>query len=232
MEMDGNVVSLAQRKAEVTPRVIQLIETYWEGLRNGRLVPTRLDVDPRGMTGALEFAFVLERIAPGMARFRVAGKSLNDLMGVEVRGMPFSTFLEPQFRGEMSDAMEAVFAEPAIVRMKFLSEGGFGRKPLEAQLIFLPLRSDLGDITRVLGALHYEGAHGRQPRRFAITDQSRQTLVGLAEPQGAEKNYTAPVPAPRPEPAFAERQGAFQHKPATGSEHRDRSHLRLVKTDT
>lgn len=232
MEMDRNVVSLAQRKAQIAPRTMQLIESYWEGLRNGRLVPARLDVDPRGMTGALEFAFVLERIAPGMARFRVAGKSLNDLMGVEVRGMPFSTFLEPQFRGDMSDAMEAVFAEPAVVRMKLLSEGGFGRKPLAAQLILLPLRSDLGDITRVLGALHYDGAHGRQPRRFAITGQSRQTLVGHAEPQDSAGSFSAPAAAPRSEPAFAERQTAFQHKRAASDEQRDRSHLRLVKTDT
>ncbi|MEM1421046.1 MAG: PAS domain-containing protein, partial [Pseudomonadota bacterium] len=56
---------------------LSLVEAYWEGLRAGRLVPRRADVDPRGIDQALEYSFILERIAPGMARFRLAGMHLN-----------------------------------------------------------------------------------------------------------------------------------------------------------
>lgn len=220
MESEANVISLAEMRMKQMPRPLAQIESYWEGLRNGRLMPARSEVDPRGLSGALEYAFVLERIAPGMARFRVAGRALTDLMGVEARGMPLSTFFEPHFRNDMCDAMEAVFSEPAVVQLHLMSEGGFGRAELPARLMLLPLRSDLGDVTRVLGGLHYEGVVGRQPRRFTIKDQIRRTLTGHAA------YVSRPQPAPLRE--AAEDAGGFTHKPRTS----EKPSLRLIKTDT
>ena len=231
METDENVISLAQRRSESTPRAMKQLEAYWEGLRNGRIVPGRSEVDPRGLTGSLEFAFVLERIAPGMARFRVAGRALNDLVGIEVRGMPFSTFFEPQDRNEVSDSLEAVFAEPAVVRMDLLSEGGFGRKPLEAQLTLLPLRSDLGDISRALGCLHYNDAVGRQPRRFTITRETRATLIGHGALPAPSPQLSQPAAENSSTAAFAETAGTFAHRQPPGTPQKDRPHLRLVKSD-
>ena len=57
-------------------------------------MPRRAEIDPRGIENALEYAFILERIAPGMARIRLAGIHLSDLMGMEVRGMPLTSFID------------------------------------------------------------------------------------------------------------------------------------------
>ena len=54
---------------------------YWSGLQDGRTVPKRADIDPRRIEGLLSDTFILERIAPGLARFRVAGANLAELMG-------------------------------------------------------------------------------------------------------------------------------------------------------
>ncbi len=123
----GNVVSLSEIRGIGSRPAIAQIEAYWQTTRRGRLVPSRSDVDPRGLHGALEHAFVLERISSGLARFRVAGSHLTELMGLEVRGMPLSSIFVPEARAKLSDAIEAAFDTPATIRLSLVSEAGFGR---------------------------------------------------------------------------------------------------------
>lgn len=161
---------------------IAKVERYWNSVRNGRLVPSRCEIDPRGLDGVLDSAFILERIAGGLARFRIAGSSLNQFTGLELRHMPISSLFLPDSRAVLSEALNATFDEPAIVRMSLVAPTGFGRDHLEGEMILLPLRSDLGDIDRVLGAMTLGGRIGRTPRRVEIVSQERQSLVGYAGP--------------------------------------------------
>ena len=158
--------------------VMSRVESYWERKRADRLVPSRAEIDPRGLEGVLAQAFVLERISTGLARFRVAGSHLADLMGLEVRGMPISSVFVPDSREVLSDAIAAVFDDPSVVHLSLSSEGGFGRPALQGEMILLPLRSDLGDISRVLGAVQMSGRPGRAPRRLIVAGQSRRGLTG------------------------------------------------------
>lgn len=173
----SNVVSLMPRRSEQQFSALKEVEAYWEGLRNGRPVPSRADVDPRGMQNALEYAFILERIAPGVGRFRLAGTHLTDLMGMEVRGMPLTAMLMPEARAQMSETLEAVFQTPQVTIVTLRSDRGVGRAPLEAQLLLCPLKSDLGDVNRVLGCLQSKGEIGRQPRRFDIVEVTSRPLL-------------------------------------------------------
>ncbi len=145
-------------------------------------MPSRCEIDPRGLEGVLAHAFILERIAGGLARFRIAGSHLADLAGLELRQMPCSALFLPTSREILSDALTAVFEEPAAIRMTLTSPAGFGREALEGEMTLLPLRSDLGDIDRVLGGIVLTGRTGRTPRRFEITGQTRRSLVGYAGP--------------------------------------------------
>lgn len=172
-------MSLTEYRGTMQHPSLSLVEAYWEGLRAGRLLPRRAEVDPRGIDRALEFAFILERIAPGMARFRLAGMHLNDLMGMEVRGMPLTSFFAPDARRTISDTLEHVFEEPATARLSLSAERGIGKPAMEAELLLLPLKSDLGDISRLLGCLVAKGDIGRTPRRFTVTDTR---LIPLLRP--------------------------------------------------
>ena len=62
------------------------------------------------------------------------------------------------------------------------SPAGFGRARLEGEMILAPLRSDLGDIDRVLGGIAYDGRVGRTPRRIEILGQERPSMTGYAGP--------------------------------------------------
>ncbi|PYF13042.1 PAS domain-containing protein [Rhodobacter viridis] len=156
-------------QAGVGRRIVAQMRAYWEGLRAGRDVPARSDIDPRGLENALEYAFILERVAPGMGRFRLAGMHLNDLMGMEIRGMPLTAMFTPEGRKRVADATEAVFQGPAIAELVLTAEAGIGKPPMTARLLLLPMKSDMGDVTRILGCLVAEGQGiGRTPRRFIV----------------------------------------------------------------
>ncbi len=181
----GGVVALASRRRPGRFGMLDEVHRYWDALRGERLLPLRSEVDPRGIEGALDSAFVVERIAPGIARFRLAGSHLVDLMGAEVRGMPLSVLFAGGSRPALAEAVEGVFSGPETLRLTLSGERGLARPTMAAQMILLPLRSDLGDVTRALGCLASEGPIGRAPRRLVIRAAERVDILDAR-------------PAPRP----------------------------------
>jgi hypothetical protein len=181
----SNVIDFTARRDSAAPRSLREVEAYWELLRDGRLVPDRGEVDPRGFPGALPQTFLLERIAPGLARIRVTGRHLCDLMGIDMQGLPLTSLILPEARPTVIEILSAVFEEPAVARATLSSPGGIGRRKLEARLLILPLRDDQGDVTRALGCLVAEGAIGRTPRRFAVDEFQCQTLIGFGRRHGS-----------------------------------------------
>lgn len=230
--------SVMDKRFQVTAE----LRGYWEGLRGGKGVPLRSAVDPRGIERALEYAFILERIAPSIARFRLAGMHLSDLMGMEVRGMPLTSFFTPKARPRVAAMLEAVFQGPEIAELTLAGEPGFGKPDLQARLLILPLKSDLGDVTRALGCLVADGQIGRVPRRFDIAAEHSTKVTGaaaaaplpsrsgagLAEPARAFQPGPAPAPAPAAPPAPAP-EAAPDCETATPEQRR--AMLRLVRSD-
>lgn len=205
------------RTANGSMRAMAIVRAYWEALRHPGMVPARAGINPRGLECALDQAFLLDRIAPGLARFRLAGRLLHDVMGMEVGGMPISSLISPRCRETLAGALETVFDGPAVADIHLTARREIGRPPLTGRLLILPLRSDAGEVDRALGCLAIEGALGRTPRRFDIAmastsyiDRSPLTLCA--------------TPATK---AFAESSAAFEPAESSAA----RPHLRLVKTD-
>lgn len=225
-----NVVSMSDYQPESCFTVIAQVEAYWEALRVGRLLPKRSQIDPRGIEQALEYAFILERIAPGIARLRIAGGHLSDLMGMEVRGMPLTAMFAPNSRRQIADSLEEVFQTPATAHFHMTSPGGTGRAALDARMVLLPLKSDLGDVSRVLGCLVSHGNLGLAPRRFDVTEQKLRPIVPGQSPIPLEQP-TRPAPAAQPQNTV---QAGFNapKAPFKGKDSKARPpYLRLIKTD-
>lgn len=173
--------------------VLGEIEAYWEALRDVRDMPARSEVDPRGIEMALRHAFILERMAPGMARIRVAGSLVSDAMGMEVRGMPISALISGASRDEFRAVLEDVFHNPAKARLRLSAERGFGRPDLNAEMLLLPLRSGRGDVSRILGGMEFTGQIGSRPRRFNLTSSF---LRSLRDGKELRKDQETPMFAP------------------------------------
>ncbi|WP_425070218.1 PAS domain-containing protein [Sagittula sp. S175] len=210
------IVSMTEREKSRREAPLRQVEAYWRGLCDGTSVPLRSQVDPRGMESALENAFLMERIAPSMAKIRVAGTHLNDLMGMQVAGMPLSSLIAPSDRERFGQGITALFADPAIIRMDLKAEGGFGKPDMEASLILLPLRSDFGDLTRGLGALISHGRIGRTPRRFKVERlHISPALEGVAS-QGIVTREKIELTEDRPSLAFHEQRTPYRPKVLEG----------------
>ncbi len=214
----GKVVSLAERhgRGPAHPALAQL-RGYWEALRAGGALPSRSEIDPRGIELALEYAFIAERVAPGVASFRLAGMHLAELMGMEVRGMPLTTFFEPMSREEVMRQIERAFDGSEAVELALEAESGIGRPALAARMLLLPLRDEAGQVARLLGGLVAEGKIGRAPRRFRLAS------VVVAPPAMRPQEPAQLQPAP-PAAGFFEPVAPFDRAP----EKPRGAHLRLV----
>lgn len=174
---------------------------YWEALREPGALPQRTAIDPRGLTGALEQVFLVERIAPGLARFRLAGMHLLDLMGMEVRGMPLSSLFDAPARSRLAEALETVFTTPAVLEIWLEAERGIGRPALSGRMVLLPVTGSQGEPSLALGCIETHGTVGRCPRRFAIAGLVKEPLILQHAPQPAPAPGLAEAPAPfLPEP--------------------------------
>jgi hypothetical protein len=188
---------------------LHALRSYWESMRRSHIVPRRADIDPRRIEALLPNAFIAERIAPGITRLRVAGSHLSDLMGMEVRGMPLGSFIAPEARSDFALRLVDLFEAPAALRMVLRSRGSLGRPELTGTLVLLPLRSDLGDVSRALGCLVTTGQIGRPARRFEIVAARMEPLRPV---QSVPFRTLSDATAAPPPPAS-----------------RSRAHLRVVK---
>ena len=201
------------------------VRAYWEGLRHAGDLPRREDIDPRGIAGALENTFLLERVAPGVARFRLAGMQLHDLRGMDVRGMPLTALIDPAGRARLGEQVETVIAGPGTLQVWLEAERGLGRPALEARMLLLPLTGVRGGVELALGCLAIHGVMGRTPRRFAISG-----VVGEKINMRQSTTHDAVNPAPerrQPAQGLAEQPAhftpAFPPRPPRG-----KPNLRLV----
>ena len=133
-------------------------------------MPRRTDIDPRGIESLLENAFIAEKIAPGLARMRIAGTHLSDLMGMEVRGMPISAFIAPEQRDQLSNCWSKVFDRPAIVKINLESPAGVGRRALKGTLLLTAAAQRSGRYDRALWAV----SDGWPDRAYTAPFQYRQ----------------------------------------------------------
>ena len=153
--------------------VLQSLEQYWQTLRHAQQLPARTDIAPSRIDHALPHAFILQRVAPGVARFRVAGQRLHDLLKMDARGMPLATLFLPEAREQAQHLLELAFTGPAIVCIPLCSPGTLLRPALTGTMLLLPLRDKEDKTTRMLGALVTDQDGGARPRRFVIPQGAR-----------------------------------------------------------
>lgn len=173
--------------------ILQSLRNYWEELRDGRLAPFRSEIDPRKFENALENMFILEKISDDSVRVRLAGMKLCEMMGMEVRGIAPRSFMMPEDRVRLDLALRHVFEAPAVKELVLETVDAKGKSDT-AYMLLLPLRSDFGDVTRILGCVADRQQNYRAPLRFRITSEKTDEI-----------QYTDD----RPQAGFAEEQARF-----------------------
>lgn len=213
----GEVVALMDTgRAAVPPQFAQL-EAYWLALHPpGGGLPCRADFDPRGIADLLDCTLMLERIAPGQVRIRLAGMALCDLLGMELRGMPLTALMVPASRDPLALTIAPVFEQPCIAEFDLTGETGMLRPPLAARLLVLPMTGRLGKVDLALACLVSNARRDRPPRRLTLTGSKTRPVQALTPAQR---------PAfPEPRLGLAEAPARFIPAPPRG-----KPRLRLIK---
>ncbi len=176
------------------------LKSYWERLRAGRIAPYRAEIDPRQFESALENMFILEKVSADNMRIRLAGMKVCEMMGMEVRGMQPGYFIDETDRLRFDRLLNVVMSEPAVVELKLEARNRAGT--YRATMLLMPLRSDFGEINRVLGCTSGDGDLYAPPLAFTIRD----VAVTPIEPNAAAEPKSAM-------PGFAEEQPSFGPAP-------------------
>src|ERR1700743_2702092 len=84
--------------ADMKHKNSHLLVGYWSRLRKGRDVPDQTDIDPRAIKRMLSFVFILDASEPSRPMYRLAGTSLCDRFGMELKGSNFLSHWDAQSR--------------------------------------------------------------------------------------------------------------------------------------
>ena len=185
-------LDLAHDGLPARPQELAQLYRYWDLLRGRRSAPKRAEIDPAQLQGALPGAFILERIAPGHAKLRVAGQAVSLCLDMDPRGMPFGALFNLAAREMLPHELEPVFTRQHSLDLWLRGERGFGRPELCARVLILPLMDEDGHTSRAIGALCYAGKIGRAPRRFALDQAHRDVPLPSAPLQMGAAEDAAP----------------------------------------
>ena len=216
---------------------LRALHRYWESIRAGRSTPLRSDIDPREMGCDARNLFILENLGRGNIRFRLAGTAIVDAFGMELRGMNARAIMTAASRESFTALIAETLEDPGTGYARLATAGP---EPQAWEISLLPLRSDFGQIDRVIGCLHpIEGRprrRGDAPLRFRIEEMTVEPILatvedsaplpvpGFAEPPRAFRPETEPTPGPGLTPIEGGLADGDARTPAPA-----RDHLRLVK---
>lgn len=148
----ARIIALPRITRESTLNTMGGLRSYWSALQPAPgVVPPRLAVQPRAIEDMLQAAFLAERTAPGMTRFRVAGRNLVEALGTEPRNLPLTALLTVEAKVAALDLIEEVFAAPAVLELDL--RAGDAR----AAMLIMPLTDYLGRVTMALGGFALDG---------------------------------------------------------------------------
>ena len=188
---------------------------YWQHLRGDRQMPVRSEFDPRDIQSSIAGTFVVEKVAPRVARIRVSGSVLNDTLGMDVRGMPITALFDPIARDTVSEAINDLFVAPSMVVLDLTARHGFPRKSIHARMVLLPLSDAAGNITRAVGCLDIKGEISKTPLRFKVSSVRHTELTGdapLAHPVETA-TFSQALADRQSEPSFAFAEGVTEFRP-------------------
>lgn len=193
------------RSTDMIDPEIRALFAYWDALRADRTVPFRSEVDPRAMRCDPRNLFILEDLGRDNIRFRLAGTALVEAFGMELRGMSARSMMQGKARESFGALISETLAEPGVGYARLRRQGG-ARDVWE--VLLLPLRSDFGQIDRLIGCLHPVSGvapmAGTEPLSFAIEEMSIRPIEGTTPPRagrtgdaGFAEDAAAFTPAPR-----------------------------------
>jgi hypothetical protein len=127
-----------------------LMVGYWSRIRRGRAIPDQTDIDPRAIKRMLPYVFILDAADFDRPLYRLAGTSLCERYGRELRGTNFLAHWESQSRTAISSLLrQALRLKQPVAISSIAATADCGMVELET--ILAPVTFGPGEPTRFVG---------------------------------------------------------------------------------
>ncbi|HSM95809.1 MAG TPA: PAS domain-containing protein [Rhizomicrobium sp.] len=173
-----------------------LLVGYWSRLRKGRDVPDQTDIDPRSIKRMLSHVFILEASNAAHPVYRLAGTSLCERYGSELKGTNFLSHWDGQSRNALAALMrQSLATRQPICLSSIASTADCGMVELETVLAPVSFGDDgptrfLG-MVQVLSDISVLGG-----RAIAFERLVASQIVSENEPISVRDNPPPPPPPP------------------------------------
>jgi hypothetical protein len=174
------------------------LHSYWNLLRGERSAPERSEIDPGAIRGVLADTFILEVDQSRRYPIRVAGTRTNSLFARELKGGAFLDLWQGQDQREVMAMLASVTAE-TIALVAGVSAHPPGLRPLDLELLLLPLRHHGNTHARILGAF----SPASLPSWIGLLPAAPMRILSLRVLGRTESAPDAPSSPDRAEPAGA-----------------------------
>jgi len=174
-----------------------LLVGYWSRLRKGRDVPAQGDIDPRAIKRLLSYVFVLDCENPARPLYRLAGTSLCERFGFELKGTSFLAHWEAQSGLSLASLLRhALKAGQPLCLSSIAATADNGMVELET--ILTPVSLNGGAPTRFFGMVQMLSDPTPLLGRFIAYER----LVGsqLIQEDESLPSYDQNLPPPPPPP--------------------------------
>ena len=154
--------------------VARSLYDYWTNLRGHRPAPDRNEVEPAAIRGILGDTFILEALDRQTYSFRLAGTRMCAAYCRELKGRNMLDFWSGKDRESIACLLAAVVEDgaAAVFGLNATNERG---QIMPVEVMFLPLRHDGPNHTRILGCF----APMDQPYWLGLHPVARQPLQSL-----------------------------------------------------
>jgi hypothetical protein len=175
-----------------------LLVGYWSRLRKGHGTPDQCEIDPRAIKRLLSYVFILDCENPARPVYRLAGTSLCERFGYELKGTSFLAHWEAQSGLSLAPLLrQALKAGQPLCLSSIAATADNGMAELES--VLTPISLQGGEPTRFLGLVQVlSNPAPLLGRAIAYERLTGSQLIQEGEPL---PRYDQTLPPPPPPPA-------------------------------
>lgn len=132
--------------------VSERLYSYWNSMRGERLAPKRFEIEPSQIANILPDTFILERVNPESARFRLAGTRICEAFAAEFRGLNLFDLFTLADKITLQREFSVIARQGAVGVFEIEGRSQSGRK-VDFELVVAPLMHTREVIDRYLGSI-------------------------------------------------------------------------------
>jgi hypothetical protein len=134
---------------------VKALYDYWDGLRQGRIMPARADIDPTTIPSLLPLIIMYDVAVGGSYSVRLVGEEVVEFVGRNATGSPAGSIMPQRSAAMITHILDAVTSERAPKFRAGKAHWLADKTYRDFEACFLPLSADGDTVNIVLGGISF-----------------------------------------------------------------------------